>query len=117
MSCRLKGLSWTAYKSIYKHINQYSTDVTNNYNINKTHNVKNTYYNFTNEGSDRENFYQTSEMGIFGASLRLMSACSLCVNIYIYIYITIISIMIIIISFIIVVYAYIYIYIYVYTYT
>ena len=26
----------------YKHINQYSTDVTNNYKVNKTHNVKKT---------------------------------------------------------------------------
>ena len=30
--------------NIYKHINQYSTDVFNNYKINKTHNVKKTYY-------------------------------------------------------------------------
>ena len=34
--------------NIYKHINQYSTDVLNNYNLNKTHNVKKTYFNFTN---------------------------------------------------------------------
>ena len=31
--------------NIYKHINQYSTDVFNNYKIHKTHNVKKTYYN------------------------------------------------------------------------
>ena len=35
--------------NIYKHVNQYSTDVFNNYKINKTHNVKKTYYNFTND--------------------------------------------------------------------
>ena len=35
--------------NIYKHINQYSTDVFNNFKINKTHNVKRTYYNFTND--------------------------------------------------------------------
>ena len=29
----------------YKHINQYSADVFNSYKINKTHNVKKTYYN------------------------------------------------------------------------
>ena len=29
----------------HKHINQYSTDVFNNYKIHKTHNVKKTYYN------------------------------------------------------------------------
>ena len=34
--------------NIYKHINQYSTDVFNNYKINKTHNVKKTYYNSNN---------------------------------------------------------------------
>ena len=33
----------------YTHINQYSTDVFNNYKINKTHNVKKTYYKFTND--------------------------------------------------------------------
>ena len=32
----------------HKHINQYSTDVFNNYKINKTHNVKKTYYNSNN---------------------------------------------------------------------
>ena len=31
--------------NIYKHINQHSTDVFNNYKINKTHNVKNASYN------------------------------------------------------------------------
>ena len=31
--------------NIYKHINQYSTDVFKNYKIHKTHNVKKTYYN------------------------------------------------------------------------
>ena len=35
--------------NIYKHINQYSTDVFNNYKINKTHNVKKTYYNFNGD--------------------------------------------------------------------
>ena len=33
----------------YKHINQYSTDVFNNYKINQTHNVKKTYYNFNDD--------------------------------------------------------------------
>ena len=32
--------------TIYKHINQYSTDVFNNYKINKTRNVKKTHYNY-----------------------------------------------------------------------
>ena len=35
--------------SIYKHINQYSTDVFNNYKINNTQNVKKTYYNPNND--------------------------------------------------------------------
>ena len=35
--------------NIYKHANQYSTDVFNNYKINKTHNVKKTYYNSNND--------------------------------------------------------------------
>ena len=35
--------------NIYKHINQYSTGVFDNYKINKTHNVKTTYYNVTND--------------------------------------------------------------------
>ena len=34
--------------NIYKHINQYSTDVFSNYKINTTHNANKTYYNFTN---------------------------------------------------------------------
>ena len=34
--------------NIPKHINQYPTDVFNNYKINKTHNVKKTYYNYNN---------------------------------------------------------------------
>jgi hypothetical protein len=34
---------------IYKHINNYSNDVSNNYKINKVSNVKKTYYNFTND--------------------------------------------------------------------
>ena len=34
--------------NIHKHINQYSTDVFNNYKI-KTHNVKKTYYTVTND--------------------------------------------------------------------
>ena len=34
--------------TMYKHINQYSTDATHNYKINKTHNVKKTNYMFTN---------------------------------------------------------------------
>ena len=33
--------------NIHKHINQYSTDVFNNCKINKTHSVKQTYYNCT----------------------------------------------------------------------
>ena len=33
----------------YKHINQYSTDVFNNYRINRTPTVKKTYYIFTND--------------------------------------------------------------------
>ena len=35
--------------NIYKHINQYSADVLNNYKITKTHNVKKTHYNFTSD--------------------------------------------------------------------
>ena len=35
--------------NIYKHVNQYSTDVLNNCKINKTHNVKKTYVKFTND--------------------------------------------------------------------
>ena len=35
--------------NIYKHINQYSTDVFNNCKINKTHNVKKTQYNPNND--------------------------------------------------------------------
>ena len=35
--------------NIYKHINQYSTDVFNNCKINKTHHVKKTYYNYNND--------------------------------------------------------------------
>ena len=35
--------------NIHKHINQYSTDVFNNYKINKTHNVNKTYYNYNND--------------------------------------------------------------------
>ena len=34
---------------MYKHINQYPTDATTNYKINKTLNAKKTYYNFTND--------------------------------------------------------------------
>ena len=33
----------------YKHISQYSTDVFNNYKINKTHNVSKPYYNYDND--------------------------------------------------------------------
>ena len=33
----------------YKHINKYSTDVFNNYKVNKTHNVKKAYHNFIND--------------------------------------------------------------------
>ena len=35
--------------NIYKHLNQYSTGAFNDYKINKTHNVKKTYYNVTND--------------------------------------------------------------------
>ena len=35
--------------NIYKHINQYSTDVFTNYKINKTHNVQKTFYIFTHD--------------------------------------------------------------------
>ena len=35
--------------NIYKHINNYSNDVTNNYKINKIQNLKKTYYNFTDD--------------------------------------------------------------------
>ena len=35
--------------NIYKHINQYSTDINNNYKINKVSNVKKTYYNFNDD--------------------------------------------------------------------
>ena len=34
--------------NMYKHINQYSTDVFNNYKINKTQHVTKTQYNFNN---------------------------------------------------------------------
>ena len=33
----------------YTHINQYSTDVFNSYKVNKTHDVKKTYYNSNND--------------------------------------------------------------------
>ena len=35
--------------NIYKHINQYSTDINNNYKINNVSNVKKTYYNFNDD--------------------------------------------------------------------
>ena len=35
--------------NIYKHINNYSNDVTNNYKINKVSNVKKSYYNFNDD--------------------------------------------------------------------
>ena len=35
--------------NIHKHMNTYSTDVFNNYKINKTHNAKKTYYNFNGD--------------------------------------------------------------------
>ena len=40
--------------NIHKHINQHPTDVFNNYKINKTHNVKKAYYNFTNDAAINE---------------------------------------------------------------
>ena len=33
----------------YNHINNYSNDVTNNYKINKVHNLKKTYYNLNDD--------------------------------------------------------------------
>ena len=35
--------------NIYKHINQYATDVFNNCKVNTTHGVKKTYYNYNND--------------------------------------------------------------------
>jgi hypothetical protein len=35
--------------NIYKHINNYSNDVTNNYKINKVSNIKKSYYNFNDD--------------------------------------------------------------------
>ena len=46
---RLDNSTFNNTGNIYKHINQYTTDVFNNYKINKTHNVKKTYCNFIND--------------------------------------------------------------------
>ena len=43
---RFDNIMFNNTRSMYKHINQYPTDVFNNYKINKTHNVKKTCYNF-----------------------------------------------------------------------
>ena len=46
----------------FKHINQYPTDVFNNYKMNKTHNVKKTYYNFTNDAAvNKHNTINTND--------------------------------------------------------
>ena len=42
------NITFNNTNNIYKHINQYSTDVFNGCKINTTHNVKKTYYNYTN---------------------------------------------------------------------
>ena len=48
--------------NMYKHINQYSTDVFNNYKMNKTHNVKKTNYNLTNDvSSNKHNTINTND--------------------------------------------------------
>ena len=48
--------------NIYKHINQYLTDVFNNYKINKTHNVKKTYYNYnTDVFTNKHNTINTND--------------------------------------------------------
>ena len=43
------SITFNNTNNIYKHINHYSTDVFNRYNINKTHNVKKTYGNSDND--------------------------------------------------------------------
>ena len=42
-------------------INQYSIDATNSYMINKTHNVKKTYCNFTNDVINKHNTINTND--------------------------------------------------------
>ena len=42
-SSYIAGKTFNNTNNIYKHTNQYSTDVCNNYKVNKTHNVKKTY--------------------------------------------------------------------------
>ena len=46
---RSDNITFNNTNNIHKHINQYSTDVLNNYKINKTHNVKKTCYNYNND--------------------------------------------------------------------
>ena len=48
--------------NIYTHINQYSTDVFNNYKINETHNVKKTYNKSNNDVfSNKHNTINTND--------------------------------------------------------
>ena len=46
--------TFSSTNNIYKHINQYPTDVFNHYKLNKTHNVKKTYYKSNNDVSINE---------------------------------------------------------------
>ena len=46
---RSDNITFNNTNNIYKHMDQYSTDVFNTYKINKLHNVKKTYYNVTND--------------------------------------------------------------------
>ena len=46
---RYDNRTFNSTSNIFKHINQYSTDVFNNYKINKTHNVQETCYNYNND--------------------------------------------------------------------
>ena len=44
-----QGIITSNNTKTHKHINKYPTDVLNNYKINKTHNVKKTYFNYNND--------------------------------------------------------------------
>ena len=77
--------------NISKNINQYNTDVVNNYKINKVSNLKNTYYDLS----------RTIHRNI--AEDRFSGLYYLCMYVCVYIYI--------------IIYIYIYMYIYIYTYT
>ena len=43
------NITFNNLNNMYKHINNYSNDVTNNYKINKIQNLKKNYYNFTDD--------------------------------------------------------------------